>query len=269
MAYFGNSTSQQHSILAGYQRRANQMKARSTSKFNTVNLGNVADSINDGYNKRFTKPYGDSKTLRDRVQKWHNYSENEVKNANSRLEQARNRLGTLESKRLLLDEKHKRVEEILLELNEGNNQNMNEYGSLVREIKSKVDGNYNVGNYEQVRRFLSDSIGRKNIEGTNTRWVDASQGEWEYAKGSAKKDIELAKEDLDEVNKVQDSVHLKAVEDFMVDGRLMRESKTALIAIPSTAILVGGAIAYAMYLMRDKSLNFSGSNKSAAMAVFK
>ena len=60
MAVFGNSTSQQHSILAGYQRRANQMKARSTSRFNTANLGNVADYINDGYNSRFTKSYDDS-----------------------------------------------------------------------------------------------------------------------------------------------------------------------------------------------------------------
>tara|TARA_B100000902_G_scaffold397160_1_gene460129 strand:- start:98 stop:910 length:813 start_codon:yes stop_codon:yes gene_type:complete len=270
MAVFGNSTSQQHSILAGYQRRANQMKARSTSKFNTVNLGSIRDSINDGYNRRFTKPYGDTADLQNKVKTWHDYSVNEVKNANDRLAQAEARLGKLEGKRLLLDELHKQIQDILVQLNDGDSTNLNLYGEKIREIKQKVDGNYNVGNYEQVRRYITDEIGRKNIKGTTTRWSDSSQGDWEYAKGSARKDIELAKEDVRRVSKVQESVHLKAVEDFMVDGRLIRESKTALVVTPLTTLLVGGLIAYGVYKLGSGTpINFSGSNKSAAMAVFK
>ena len=52
MAVFSNSSNQKHSILAGYQRRANQLKARSTSRYNVgTNLGNVANRINDEYNQ--------------------------------------------------------------------------------------------------------------------------------------------------------------------------------------------------------------------------
>ena len=269
MAVFGNSTSQKHSILAGYQRRANQMKARSTSRFNTANLGNIRDAVNDTYNKFLTKPYGDSADLQKKVKKWHDYSVNEVKNANDRLAQAQAKLGELEAKRLLLDNLHEEIENILVELNEGKSDNLNIYGQKINEVKQKVDGNYNVGNFEQVRRFITDKIGVKVVKGTETRWSVPEQGQWEWKKGTVKRDIVDAQEAVREVTKVRDSVHLKDVEDFMVDGRLMRESKGAAVSL-MTSLAVGGLIAYGVYkLGSGKGISFSGSNKSAAMAVFK
>ena len=86
MAIFGNTSSQQHSILAGYQRRANQLKARSTSRYNVgTNLGNVANRINDGYNKRFTKPYGEPEVLQQKVNKWVAHTEDNVRKATNTL----------------------------------------------------------------------------------------------------------------------------------------------------------------------------------------
>jgi len=269
MAVFGNSTSQKHSILAGYQRRANQLKARSTSRFNTANLGNILDWTNDTYNNYLTKPYGDTADLQKKVQKWHDYSVNEVKNANDRLAQAQARLGELEAKRVLLDALHEEIQNFLLEFNEGKNDNLNLYGQKIKEVKDKVDGNYNVGNYEQVRRYITDSIGTKVVKDTNTAWKVPAQGEWEWKKGTVRRDIIDAQEAVREVSKVQDSVHLKNVEDFMVDGRLMRESKGAAVSL-TTGLVFAGLIAYGVYkLGSGNAISFSGSNKSAAMAVFK
>ena len=272
MAVFGNSTSQKHSILAGYQRRANQMKARSTSRFNTANLGNVRDSINDGYNKLLTNPYGDSADLQKKVKTWHDYSVNEVKNANDRLAQATNRLGKLEAIRVFLDNGHADVTTLLENIRRGDSDNLTEYGEKVQEIRNHdpLLQLYEVTNYDKVRRYITDTIGIKVGEGTNTRWVTEAQGEWEWKKGTVRADKREAQELVKEVSKVQDSVHLKNVEDFMVDGRLMRESKTALVVTPITTILVGGLIAYGVYkLGSGNAIGFSGSNKSAAMAVFK
>lgn len=269
MAVFGNSTSQKHSILAGYQRRANQMKARSTSRFNTANLGNVADSINDGYNSRFTKPYGDSADLQKKVKTWHDYSVNQVKVAESRVTQATNRMSDLKAKRLKMQLIDEEVQNIQLELAKGNQTNLNLLGSKIKEGQT-IDKKYNGTNGATVDRWFAATIGAKVIKGTNTPWVDDSQGQFEFKKGTAQRDIIEARAALREVEKVQDSVHLKDVEDFMVDGRLMRESKTALVVTPITTILVGGLIAYGVYkLGSGNAIGFSGSNKSAAMAVFK
>lgn len=272
MAVFGNSTSQKHSILAGYQRRANQMKARSTSRFNTANLGNVADSINDGYNSRFTKPYGDSADLQNKVKTWHDYSVNQVKDANDKLKQAQDRLGRFEAVRLFLDNGHIEVTELLEKIRKGESGNLDEYSKKILDIRNydSLLKLYQVTNYDKVRRYLTDTIGVKVVEDTNTKWVNAAQGPWEWKKGTIRADIRDANELVDEVNKVQDSVHLKNVEDFMVDGRLMRESKTALVFTPLTALVVGGLIYYGVRkLGSGNAIGFSGSNKSAAMAVFK
>lgn len=272
MAIFGNSTSQKHSILAGYQRRANQMKARSTSRFNTANLGNVVDSINDGYNSRFTKAYGDSADLQDKVKTWHDYSVNQVKNANDKLKQAQDRLGRFQAAMLFLDNGHAEATDLLEQINRGESSNLNSYGVKVQEIRDydPLLNLYAVTNYAKVRRYIEHTIGLKVVKGTNTNWVNAAQGEWEWKKGTIRADIRDAKELVDEVNKVQDSVHLKNVEDFMVDGRLMRESKSALVFTPLTAIVVGGLIYYGVRkLGSGNAIGFSGSNKSAAMAVFK
>ena len=248
------------------------MKARSTSRFNTANLGNVRDFVNDGYNKLLTKPYGDSADLQDKVKKWHDYSVNEVKNANDKLAQASNRIGELEGIRLFLDNGHAEVIDLLEEIRKGNNDNLTEYGEKVQEIRNhhSLLQLYQVTNYDKVRRYLTDTIGIKVVKGTNTRWLTEAQGEWEWKKGTVRADKKEAQELVKEVSKVQDSVHLKNVEDFMVDGRLMRESKTALVVTPLTTLVVGGLIAYGVYKFGSgKSVSFSGSNKSAAMAVFK
>ena len=269
MAVFGNSTSQKHSILAGYQRRANQMKARSTSKFNTANLGNVADSINDGYNNRFTKPYGDSKVLQDKVKTWHDYSVNQVKTANDRLAQAYNRMSSLKSKRTEMKIIDEQVQDAQIQIGKGDNTNINILGKLILSGQ-KIDKNYNGSNGATVDRYLAGQIGAKVVKGTNTPWVNEAQGPFEWKVGSAQRDIDDARAAVREVEKVSDSVHLKEVEDFMVDGRLMRESKTALVVTPLTTILVGGLIAYGVYKFGSgNAIGFSGSNKSAAVAVFK
>ena len=259
MAYFGNSTDQAHSILAGYQRRANQLQARSTSRYNVgVNLGSVSDRINAAYSNRLSRPYGDSKVLRDRVNTWADYSENEVNNAQNKLTQAKDRIGALNAQLSAFDTLHNAIQQILIKINDGNQsvEDMKSYGNMVQQVRGskpvnvssyEVDlSSYDVDNVEKMRKKITDAI------------------------GTAMSDKVLAKEAIDKVNKVQNSVHLKAVEDFMVDGRLMRESKTALVITPLTAIAVVGVglWAYRQFFRTKSPVNFSGSNKSAAVAVF-
>ena len=115
MAYFGNSTDQTHSILAGYQRRANQLQARSSSRYNVgVNLGSVSDRINDAYSNRLSRPYGDTKVLRDRVNKWSDYAENQVNNALTKLTQAKDRIGDLNAQLIEFDSLHNGIQNILV-----------------------------------------------------------------------------------------------------------------------------------------------------------
>ena len=272
MAYFGNSTDQTHSILAGYQRRANQLQARSTSKYNLgVNLAGPLDMINDTYNNRLTKSYGDSKVLRDRVNTWADYSENEVMSAQSKLDQARDKVAELRANIIKLNADHDEVQKILFRINAGTQSTTDiaSYGLLVQSIKKEIDSNYNVDNFESIRSKIQKSLDSRVVKGTKKQWLQPSDGKWEYASGTAMHDTVMAKEAKAEVDKVQDSVHLKSVEDFMVDGRLMRESKTALVITPLTAIAVVGVGLWAYrQFFRDKPINFGGNNKSAAVAVF-
>jgi len=83
--------------------------------------------------------------------------------------------------------------------------------------------------------------------------------------------ILLAEEALRTVHDITDKVYMKDVEDFMIDGRLMRESKAAVIVTPTTALLtlLGVGVLYYKFFQPSKTPSFRGGNKSAAMAVFK
>ena len=110
MAVFSNSSSQKHSILAGYQRRANQLKARSTSRYNVgVNLGSLRDRINDEYNERFAPPYGDPKKLQDKVNKWMDHQEKVLVASSRRRKAASARVAAAVNNQNKVVEAHKEI----------------------------------------------------------------------------------------------------------------------------------------------------------------
>ena len=106
---------------------------------------------------------------------------------------------------------------------------------------------------------------------------DYTPGGFEVIDTRLKQKVTDARKELADANtanekalQVSDKVHLKAVGDFMVDGRLVRESKVALMFTPLTIALTLGAagVLYYGFLQGGSTTRTVSGNKSAAMAVF-
>jgi len=247
MSYFGSAgpaNRTRHSVLAGYQRRSNQLKARSTSRYNVgVNLGNIADRLNDGYNTRMTPAYGKPEVLQRKVNAWQNQVDTNVRKARFNLTTARELKGKHEAQLTVISENHAYIADQLKKMPEEIDA---DNVATARLAVQEVDSSYNIINYETVYANKQAEIKADAIS---------------VAKARAAQDT---------INDVTDKVYMKGVEDFMVDGRLMRESKAAIVVVPATAFLVaaGIGILYFGFLQPKKTLRFGSGNKSAAMAVF-
>jgi hypothetical protein len=79
---------------------------------------------------------------------------------------------------------------------------------------------------------------------------------------------DLARQEYNNATDVLDNVHMKNVEDWMVAGPLMRESKAAMVVSPAMILLgvVGTVFLYEKYSTRGPRK--ATGNKSAAYAVF-
>ena len=278
MAIFGNTSSQQHSILAGYQRRANQLKARSTSRYNVgTNLGSVANRINDGYNKRFTKPYGEPEVLQQKVNQWGTHTEDNVRKATNTLSTLRKQKAEAQEKLAVMDEFHPTAKKQLQLVSSDEETEVRQFDSnALAEAQNKIKAipefkSYNVFNGDTLRRKMARSIRfvKPNKDGKD--WGILAQPNDSYLDpNSFDGKIVLAEDALRKVHDVTDRVYMKDIEDFMVDGRLMRESKTAIMVAPTTAILtaLGIGVLYYGFFQPKASIGFKGGNKSAATAVF-
>tara|TARA_B100001250_G_scaffold408354_1_gene430617 strand:+ start:73 stop:825 length:753 start_codon:yes stop_codon:yes gene_type:complete len=249
MAIFSNSSSQQHSILAGYQRRANHLKARSTSRYNVgVNLGSLRDEINDRYNSRFTKPYGNPQDLQRKVQKWVQHETKNVQSANRRLKAASANLAKLVENQKTIAQAHAdiTVETAKAAAGRIDEVDANKIAEKTAIVKA-IDNQYRVNNYVDIMKKQSDAI------------------------EVARKKKAAAEATQDTVTDVTDKVYMKDVEDFMVDGRLMRESKFAIMGIPATVgltMLAAGVIYFGFLQPNKPKRKTVHGNKSAAVAVF-
>jgi|MDSW01.2.fsa_nt_gb hypothetical protein len=248
MAVFSNSSNQKHSILAGYQRRANQLKARSTSRYNVgTNLGSIKDRINDEYNQRFAPPYDDPKKLQDKVNKWMNHQEKVLAASSRRRKAASARVATAVNNQNTVLEAHKEITAELQKVAQGRAEEV-DANKVAKNtlIIQKIEKDYTPGGFEVIDTRLKQKVtdARKELADANTANEKALQ--------------------------VSDKVHLKAVEDFMVDGRLVRESKVALMFTPLTIALTLGAagVLYYGFLQGGSTTRTVSGNKSAAMAVF-
>jgi hypothetical protein len=279
MSYFGTSGPPSriaHSIAAGYQRRANQLQARSTSNYNVgVNLGSVKDRINDGYNKRFTKPYGQPQVLQNKVAKWVKHTEDNVETATTRLATFRKNKVDHQTELKILDDNHAIVKAQLMLQAEGRYQEMNITQINIANEAIKTIGDfktYTPFNYSTLRNKKRRQISYVKTNEDNKDWgvLTLPDNKYEDPNSDTGK-ILLAEEALRTVHDITDKVYMKDVEDFMVDGRLMRESKAAVIVTPTTALLtlLGVGVLYYNFFQPSKTPSFRGGNKSAAMAVFK
>ena len=67
------------------------------------------------------------------------------------------------------------------------------------------------------------------------------------AKRAAQQERDVAQREYDSATDVLDNVHMKGVEDWMVKGPLMRESKAALVISP---VMIGVGVLGIAYLMK-------------------
>lgn len=191
-----------------------------------------------------TPAYGKPEVLQRKVNAWQDQVSSNVRKAKVNLVKARELKATHEVQLKVISDNHAYIASELVKMPEAIDANK---VAEARAAIQAVDASYNIINYETVYGSKQKEIKADAIEVAKARVAQ------------------------DKVNDVTDKVYMKDVEDFMVDGRLMRESKAAIVVVPTTAFLVaaGIGILYFGFLQPKKTLKFGSGNESAAMAVFK
>ena len=301
MSYFGTSGPRSdfnRSIGAGYVRRLNLDAQRNTrgigsigqaplklSTFNTrkaidntiATRGvNIRDRLNNWYNSKTPDQYGDVSQLQRKVEAWQAH-ENQVVRA--KLQQKKIAEARHADFALDVDEMY-RIDSIVKEqfqlITDGRHQEANE-NIVTDNIKeaAKLDNKYKDSSKETYIPGYSNIFGKYN--GLNFKSVESSM--LKYAGGSfdSKGNLlkagllqkrDAARKEHANATQVLDRVYVKDVEDWMVSGPLMRESKTVLVVSPM--MLAAGVIG-GMYLMNKfgkRGPRKATGNKSAAYAVF-
>tara|TARA_B100000287_G_scaffold314700_1_gene298210 strand:+ start:8293 stop:9108 length:816 start_codon:yes stop_codon:yes gene_type:complete len=270
MSYFGTSGPKSnfaHSIAAGYVRRNNLQNARKTSAFgslgseplklstfntkkaidNTIATRgvNIRDRANNFYNDKFTKPYGSPAELYDKVSKWKQHEEEVVFAKKKKLEAKQSIVSALIVDLQHLETTHREIKAELDKAAFGRSEEIDtaKVTTLTNEIKQYASG-YNIFNYDQTHSELT------------------------VAKEAAQDERDIAQREYDNATDVLDNVHMKGVEDWMVRGPLMRESKTALVISPVMIGLGVLGMAYLMKITQTYRPPAASANKGAAFAVF-
>lgn len=282
MSYFGTSGPKSnfaHSIGAGYVRRLNQTQARINSPFGGLgvviakennppspgqrlkiatkqtkeDLEDIAiglrDRANNFYNNRFAVKYKDPNSLVRLVEEWDSYAGDVVRAKLIAKQNAEEAFAALAFK--------------ITELNK-----------LSNEIRTELEKSATGRSEEINEMYIADRI--IEIESLNLTYANGSKMRWsvkndkqirydlseQYTVAYEKRKV--ARQEYDDARITLDRVYQKKVEDWMVDGPLMRESKAALIVSPLMLFLGFGA---AYMLLNPRQTRVSGS-KSAAFAVF-
>ena len=247
MSYFGTSGPKSnfvHSIGAGYARRANLQAKRGSPG---LGAAVVTNPIIDFYNKTFAKPYPDFGKMKDNYDKANLYYTKEVLEARDALKSAR--AGEALQVQMLKD-----YDAAVLNFNAGER--------LIRDGRaSEIDTSYSEA--VNIMMNLVPSLRNKDI---TPQAVASGRKELQVQLKMAKDYVAREERHSNTINSKFDSVYMKKLEDHFVDGRLMRESKTALIVSPLMLLAGAGAI---LYLNRVTFTPPAATgNKSAAFAVF-
>lgn len=270
MSYFGTSGPKSnfaHSIAAGYVRRSNLQNARKTSPFgslgneplklstfntkkaidNTIATRgvNIRDRLNNYYTDKFTKPYGSPAELYDKVGKWKMHEEEVVFAKKKKLQAKESIVAALIVDIRHLDTTHSEIKAELDKAAVGRAEEVDneKVVKLTAEIQQYASG-YDFFNYTTIKKELAT------------------------AKRAAQSERDAAQREYDTATDVLDNVHMKGVEDWMVRGPLMRESKAALVISP---MMLGIGVIGAFYigaLARKYQPPAASANKGAAFAVF-
>ena len=272
MSYFGTSGPRSdfnRSIGAGYVRRLNLQSQRntrgigsigqaplkastfSTSKAvkNTIDTQgvNIKDRLNDWYNGKVSNQYGDVNQLFNKVNAWRDHESKVV--------------SIKKAAKISAEETHAAFALNVTEMYRLNNIVQEQFTLVVQNRVQETDDN-----------IVRDSIAQAAAMGSpfNTyngiNFLTVKSAMLNKVKELRNK-REVARKEYDIATDVLDTVHMKGVEDWMVDGPLMRESKTALLISPAMILLgiVGTVYAYDKFSTRPRKAT---GNKSAAYAVF-
>jgi hypothetical protein len=275
MSYFGTSGPKSdfnRSIGAGYVRRLNLQSQRNTrgigsigeaplklSTFNTSKAVkntvdtqgvNIKDRLNDWYSGKMSDQYGDVNELFNKVNAWRDHETKVVAVRRAQKIDAEERHATFALNVTEMYRLDNIVQEQYLLVNRGvHEQGESDYNKVTQAIaEAKAMGppfnKYIGNNFPDVKKVMLKEVERLRVK------------------------RDLARQEYNNATDVLDNVHMKGVEDWMVDGPLMRESKAAMVISPAMILLgiVGTVYAYEKYSSRG-SRKATG-NKSAAYAVF-
>jgi len=273
MSYFGTSGPKSdfnRSIGAGYVRRLNLQSQRNTrgigsigqaplkpSTFNaskavrnTIDTQgvNIKDRLNDWYSGKFPDQYGDVNVLFNKVNAWRDHESKVV--------------SVKRAQKIAAEEKHATF---ALNVTE-----MYRLDNLVKEQFQLVsDGRYTEADDNIVAQAIKDANAMGSpfdkYDGLNFASVKSSMLK-EVGQLRVKRD--LARQEYNNATDVLDNVHMKNVEDWMVAGPLMRESKTAMVVSPAMILLGVVGTMYVYEKLKIKGPRKAAGNKSAAYAVF-
>lgn len=273
MSYFGTSGPKSdfnRSIGAGYVRRLNLGSQRNTrgigsigqaplklSTFNTSKAVrntidtrgvNLKDRLNNWYSGKFPDQYGDVNELFNKVNAWRDHESRVV--------------SVKRAQKIAAEEKHATFALNVTEMYRLDNIVQEQFGLV-------TDGRHQEADNNKVQQAINDAKAMgspfNNYNGLNFSSVKSSMLK-EVGQLRVKRDI--ARKEYNNATDVLDNVHMKNVEDWMVAGPLMRESKTAMVVSPAMILLGVVGTVYVYEKLKIKGPRKATGNKSAAYAVF-
>lgn len=273
MSYFGTSGPKSdfnRSIGAGYVRRLNLQSQRNTrgigsigqaplkvSTFNTSKAVrntidtqgvNIKDRLNDWYSGKFPEQYGDVNQLFNKVNAWRDHESKVV--------------SVKRAQKIAAEEKHATFALNVTEMYRLDNIVQDQFELI-------TDGRHQEADNNKVQQAINDAKAMgapfNKYSGLNFSSVKSSMLK-EVEQLRVKRDI--ARKEYNNATDVLDNVHMKNVEDWMVAGPLMRESKAAMVVSPAMILLGVVGTMYVYEKLKIKGPRKATGNKSAAYAVF-
>ena len=255
MSYFGTSGPSSrvaHSIAACYQRRSNQIATRKTSPY-LGNIGGVADNalgkLKHSYGKSLSgaldviriPPYGDSQKLVNEAEKYTTFHNEQKVILKGKLDASTKRRKLAAHQKAAVTALHDEIHAELIK--DPVDQNRTLVVTNDKEAKSIYPG-YSYPQWPHILVHLQS------------------------AEDAAIKQEAADKANFDDAVKTLNTEMVKGMEDWFVDGGLIKESHARGYTTGGLIVGAVGAIILWRWLYPPK-LTTRGGNKSAAMAVFR